>query len=262
MPPRPRHSTTNLPRALREELGLPDKRDESRRQNGPMTRKERRKAERSRSKGHGNNAVTNQRQRQPAREHDNAPKAKRSSQPQEKKSSKRRASDEELPDVDLDEPDDLLSESDGEAMDVDGDEQKTSSERHISRAVQEKLDEDDAEIARLEKKLGIKGKKKLPKAFTDDGLDELLADLDVGFEDDDEVDENDEEGEEEEDDDGDDDEQQVSNEKHIPRTVREKLDEDDAEIARLEKLLGIKGKKKLPKAFAEDGLDELLGDMG
>lgn len=47
----------------------------------------------------------------------------------------------------------------------------------------------------------------------------------------------------------------------IPAAIKRKLEEDDAEIAELEKKLGIKGKKKLPKAFEEDGLDELLGGL-
>lgn len=42
------------------------------------------------------------------------------------------------------------------------------------------MDQDDAEIAALEKKLGMKKGKKLPKAFANDGLDELLGDLDDG----------------------------------------------------------------------------------
>ena len=41
-----------------------------------------------------------------------------------------------------------------------------------------KLEEDDAEIAELEKKLGLKKGKKLPKAFDDDGLGDLLDGLD------------------------------------------------------------------------------------
>jgi nucleolar MIF4G domain-containing protein 1 len=49
--------------------------------------------------------------------------------------------------------------------------------RPISRAVKEALDEDDAKIAALEKKLGIKGRK-LPKTFEDDGLGDLLDGLD------------------------------------------------------------------------------------
>lgn len=50
--------------------------------------------------------------------------------------------------------------------------------RKISRAVKEKLAEDDEEIAALERKLGLKGKKGLPQSFKDDGLDELWEGLD------------------------------------------------------------------------------------
>lgn len=46
-----------------------------------------------------------------------------------------------------------------------------------ARAVNQKLDEDDAEIAALEKRLGLKGKKKLPKSLGDDGLDDILEGL-------------------------------------------------------------------------------------
>ncbi|KAF4121566.1 hypothetical protein GMORB2_1974 [Geosmithia morbida] len=49
----------------------------------------------------------------------------------------------------------------------------------ISSAAQAKLDQDDAEIEELERKLGIKkGRKSLPKSFKEDGLDLLLGDLD------------------------------------------------------------------------------------
>ena len=48
----------------------------------------------------------------------------------------------------------------------------------------------------------------------------------------------------------------------VSQGVRERLAADDAEIAALEKALGMKGKTKLPKAFAEDGLDALLDDLG
>lgn len=44
--------------------------------------------------------------------------------------------------------------------------------------------------------------------------------------------------------------------------MRDRLAADDAEIAALEKALGIKSKKKLPKSFEEDGLDALLDDLG
>ncbi|CAD6505059.1 BgTH12-00558 [Blumeria graminis f. sp. triticale] len=48
----------------------------------------------------------------------------------------------------------------------------------VSRAALEKLAQDDDEIAALEKKLGLKKSKKLPRSFEDDGLDILLGDLD------------------------------------------------------------------------------------
>ncbi|KAK3384747.1 hypothetical protein B0H63DRAFT_471440 [Podospora didyma] len=50
----------------------------------------------------------------------------------------------------------------------------------VPRHVKEKLAEDDAEIADLERKLGLKGRKTLPKSFQDDGLGELLGELDEG----------------------------------------------------------------------------------
>lgn len=49
---------------------------------------------------------------------------------------------------------------------------------------------------------------------------------------------------------------------HISEAAQEKLHEDDQDIAKYEKLLGIKGKKNLPKAFKDEGLAELLGDLG
>lgn len=47
-----------------------------------------------------------------------------------------------------------------------------------SRAAQERLAAEDAEIAALEKALGVKGKKQTPKAFKDDGLDSLFEGID------------------------------------------------------------------------------------
>jgi nucleolar MIF4G domain-containing protein 1 len=49
----------------------------------------------------------------------------------------------------------------------------------------------------------------------------------------------------------------------LPRTVREKLAYDDAEIEQYEKKLGIKkGRNSLPQSFKDDGLDDLMGDLG
>lgn len=62
---------------------------------------------------------------------------------------------------------------------------RSPSPQRISRGVKDKLAEDDAEIAALEKRLGLKGKKKkLPKSFEEDGLDVLLDGLDDGLVDD------------------------------------------------------------------------------
>lgn len=44
----------------------------------------------------------------------------------------------------------------------------------------------------------------------------------------------------------------------IPKAVRDKLAQDDAEIAELERKLGLKGRKSLPKSFYEEGLGEIL----
>ncbi|PSR85492.1 hypothetical protein BD289DRAFT_260078 [Coniella lustricola] len=46
------------------------------------------------------------------------------------------------------------------------------------------------------------------------------------------------------------------------KVVKEKLAKEDAEIAALERKLGIKNRKSLPKSFEEDGLGDLLGDLG
>lgn len=46
------------------------------------------------------------------------------------------------------------------------------------------------------------------------------------------------------------------------QSVRDRLAVDDSEIAALEKALGIKGNKKLPKSFEEDGLNVLFEGLG
>ena len=48
---------------------------------------------------------------------------------------------------------------------------------------------------------------------------------------------------------------------HVSRSVRNKLAADDAEIEALERALGMKGKKNLPKAFEDDGLNDLLNGL-
>ncbi|KAF6826638.1 MIF4G domain-containing protein [Colletotrichum musicola] len=69
----------------------------------------------------------------------------------------------------------------------DGEDDNTTlpAARQPSRAVREKLAKDDAEIDQLERKLGLKkGRKSLPKAFKDDGLEDLLGGLSGGSDDD------------------------------------------------------------------------------
>ena len=48
----------------------------------------------------------------------------------------------------------------------------------------------------------------------------------------------------------------------VPRAVAERLAEDDARIKVLERKLGLRGKKKLSNSFDDDGLGELLGNLG
>ncbi|KAI1814149.1 hypothetical protein GGS20DRAFT_434578 [Poronia punctata] len=103
-------------------------------------------------------------------------------------------SDDELDEDDFDENDDDDEEGsdDDEIGDDDSDEedvrQKKSKKPHASKAELEKLAQDDKEISKLEKKLGLKGKKKLPKSFDEDGLGGLLEGLDgMASDDDDEL---------------------------------------------------------------------------
>ncbi|KAJ2899940.1 hypothetical protein MKZ38_002739 [Zalerion maritima] len=56
---------------------------------------------------------------------------------------------------------------------------------------------------------------------------------------------------------------EIEKEKKLPKVARERLHADEKEIARLERKLGIKkDRKSLPKAFKDDGLADLMGDLG
>ncbi|KAL9629926.1 MAG: hypothetical protein Q9164_006659, partial [Protoblastenia rupestris] len=48
---------------------------------------------------------------------------------------------------------------------------------------------------------------------------------------------------------------------NVPKTVKNRLAQDDAEIEALEKALGVKDRKKLPKSFEDDGLEFLLDGL-
>jgi len=98
--------------------------------------------------------------------------------------------------------------------------------------------------------------------------DDLEDDDDVGssaFEDDDD---DDEEGDgalslaEDESDEEEEEEVPKKKDPLIPKAVRDKLAQDDAEIAELERKLGLKGRKSLPKSFHEEGLGEILEVLG
>jgi nucleolar MIF4G domain-containing protein 1 len=175
--PRPMHNTTGLPRQLREELGLKDNYREKRlapHQRGPASRKERRKEERSNNRGSGK--LTN------------------ANQPAKFQKSRDDLEDDDISDLDSDEPaDENTTFSSSKHMNPTRTEHTTKSilksrrlsngdgnselksSRIVSSAVRSKLEADEAEISQLEKKLGLKGRKQLPKSFEDDGLAHLLG---------------------------------------------------------------------------------------
>lgn len=177
----PLYNTLRLPKELRDELGFKDDANSTNPKRGNRSfhsRKDRRKAERSQKKQPQRRrpTPTNRRVEDDGsdesngdlesgfEEEDDVPTARKPSSPPAKeiksilKKRKR------------------VEEASGEELE----EEDSVPRRHISRAVREKLQDDDAEIAALEKALGIKGKKGLPKSFKDDGLDELLGDLGDG----------------------------------------------------------------------------------
>ncbi|OOQ85011.1 nuclear protein [Penicillium brasilianum] len=210
--PRPQHNTTSLPRDLRTELGIRDTYGEKKRKlNGPANRKERRQAERNNKKS-GRPAAApvkktfqrrpQQKKEEPVEEDDFdldeesssdetpvAPDNKRSSSQKLQSDSKsavtlkpKRAL--EMSDENEDDSSDYEGQSEEDESDQDNGDKSIPQGAHISETVKSKLAQDDAEIAALEKKLGLKKGKKLPKAFAEDGLDDLMGDLGEASEDD------------------------------------------------------------------------------
>jgi len=208
--PRRMHNTTSLPRDLRSELGIRDTYGEKKRkQKGSVTRKDRRRAERNEKKSRRPIApAKKQSQRteggknddreedsdeddislneeddvssddaRPVKKSKPTPEAKPKPQSKEKASKKARGSASEEDHHDADE----TTQHD----DVDlGPEGLQALPVHVPAGVKDKLAQDDAEIAALEKKLGLKKGKKLPKAFAEDGLQDLIGDLGEDSEDD------------------------------------------------------------------------------
>ena len=165
--PQATHSTAKLPHHLLQELGISDRDHGSirKRHGGPANRKEQRKAARLQKK----NEQRLRRRLSP--DHTSAllinsrileqKKTKTTSvQPKKLKSILKKPKP-------LEERPQAVSSS-----------PSPPPPKKLSRGARDKLAADDAEIAALERVLGVKGKKKLPKSFEDDGLDSLLEEID------------------------------------------------------------------------------------
>ncbi|PYH97093.1 hypothetical protein BO71DRAFT_448226 [Aspergillus ellipticus CBS 707.79] len=177
---RARHNTTSLPRDLRSELGIRDRYGEKKnRRNAVATRKERRQAERSGKKQHA-----------PVKKWGRGRRDEEEDNEDEDEGDFDGFEDEEEEEEEVKppptkkvkaekEPKSILKKKVAESEEEsDEDEDTEIMRRPVSKTVQSKLEEDDAEIAALEKRLGLKKGKKLPKSFDEDGLGDLLGDLD------------------------------------------------------------------------------------
>ncbi|RYP92587.1 hypothetical protein DL770_001345 [Monosporascus sp. CRB-9-2] len=173
-----------LPSTLLNELSVQEPSSLNARGSGrsrQLSRKEQRKAQRVQKR--------QSRQRQPHTRHPHdrsiGVDKSRAQQPKQASSKTSRVAsrqdtgdDESIEEGDYDEggDDGLHFDTDSEAGDETGVEDEPP--RESSKSTNKKLTKDDAEIAELERKLGIKGKKYLPKSFAEDGLDDLLEGLD------------------------------------------------------------------------------------
>ena len=177
--PHPTHNTAKLPQQLLQELGITGGNHGSirRNHNGPANRKERRKAVRVQKKL----AHAPVKRSQHSRRHNS---------PKDVVSSTEAPAFVELTKVKTTSVQPKAPKSILKKVKplVENPQTKSRSPppppaKKLSRGVQDKFAADDAEIAALEKALGLKGKKKLPKSFKDDGLDSLLDGIDdaVGF---------------------------------------------------------------------------------
>ncbi|GES63413.1 nuclear protein [Aspergillus terreus] len=182
---RPRHLTTALPRELRAELGLRDTYgDKKNRRNTPAARKDRRRAERAEKKT--KRAPVSKKSRSQRDDGDDDFGDDGGFDEMEGLEDGDSASEDDvaatmakLAKQKKDKPKSILKKA-KPVESESGEDEPQLPPRKISKTVQEKLDQDDAEIAALEKKLGLKKGKKLPKSFAEDGLDELLGDLGDG----------------------------------------------------------------------------------
>ena len=175
----------------------------------PLTRKDQRKAQRAQKKTHrySKNDTASFNNDASSKPHSsNSVPGGRShpvsilKQPIVSKSARLESDSEDFLEDDSEEKADGLGDSDGLEGELDDDESgmsddgelggmgddddsarpgsKPGDESNMSRAMREKMAQDDAEIEALERKLGIKkGRKTLPQSFKDDGLDTILGDL-------------------------------------------------------------------------------------
>lgn len=169
----------SLPSSLLQELNI--QQGSSGRNKRQRSRKEQRKEARV-QKRHARGS-------QPRRSTPSTPSTHKSTSLPQKHSQQRE--DNGLPfssDDELDEDDFDVDDEEIEGWGVEGDDDDDEEEEEIeskqprnprlSKSEMAKIAEDEKEIAKLEKKLGLKGKKKLPKSFDEDGLGGLLEGLD------------------------------------------------------------------------------------
>ena len=164
--PRPRHNTTFLPRQIREELGLIDHYGvRKQKQNQQPLRKERRKAERQQKvTPKFKSGAASRRLNDDDDEH-----VSEGSRFGSEANSGSNSLTESKIEVQRPMPKSILKKANPPLEGTD------LSSFPPKRGVTDKLSKDDAEIAALERKLGIKNKKNLPKSFHDDGLADILG---------------------------------------------------------------------------------------
>ena len=173
--PQPTHNTAKLPRQLLQELGISggDYGGARRQRGGPTNRKEQRKAARGRKKlAH----VPPVRNAHHLRRNLSTEDESGISEPAiavEQQKVKTTSVQPKAPKSILKEPKPLEEKPRTKSLSP-----SPPPPKKVSRGIQDRLAADDAEIAALEKALGLKGKKKLPKSFEDDGLDSLLEGID------------------------------------------------------------------------------------
>ncbi|KAK3301500.1 uncharacterized protein B0H64DRAFT_471409 [Chaetomium fimeti] len=216
MPPQGIKKPT-LPLHLLKELGASDSNSGQKRGSGigaVTSRKDRRKAERQQSRvnrstaGRNHHAERSTPNRSTTTSHRveksgvrnkagsrDAPKPILKTRRQEPEEEEEEDDGEDFEGLDDDDDDDGVDLSDGvldedsEGLGEDSEDEDENGEevvdpapqRKLSRTVKEKLAQDDAEIADLERRLGLKNRKSLPQSFKDDGLGDLLDGLGGSF---------------------------------------------------------------------------------